>query len=57
MKSDLIDIPARLVHETELAWLLDTGDKKPVWIPKSACEFDVETLTLPKRAALEKGLI
>ena len=57
MKSDLIDIPARLVHETELAWRLDTGDKKPHWIPKSACEFDGETLTLSEATALEKELI
>ena len=25
MKSNLIDIEARIVHETEKAWLLDTG--------------------------------
>ena len=57
MKSDLIDIPARLIHETDGAWLLDTGDDKPVWIPKSAAEFDGETLTLREPLALEKGLI
>lgn len=52
----MIDIPARLVHETELAWLLDTGDSEPVWLPKSAVEFDGLTLTLPKYLAIEKGL-
>jgi hypothetical protein len=57
MKSNLIDIPARLVHETDRAWLLDTGEDKPVWIPKSAAEFDGETLTLPEPLALEKGLV
>lgn len=57
MKSNLIDLPARLVHQTEKAWLLDTGEKKPVWIAKSAAEFDGETLTLPEPLALEKGLI
>lgn len=57
MRSNLIDLPARLVHETEKAWLLDTGEQKPVWIPKSAAEFDGETLTLPEPLALDKGLI
>lgn len=57
MRSNLIDIDARLVRETDLAWLLDTGDKKPTWIPKSAADFDGETLTLPEPLALEKGLI
>ena len=57
MKSNLIDLPARLVHETEAAWLLDTGDKKPTWIPKASAEFDGETLTLPEPLALNKGLI
>jgi len=57
MKSNLIDIEARLIHETERAWLLDTGGDENTWIPKSAAEFDGETLTLPEPLALEKGLI
>lgn len=57
MKSNLIDIDARLVHETEKAWLLDFGEEKPVWVPKSAAEFDGKTLTIPEPLALEKGLI
>ena len=57
MKSNLIDIEARLVHETEKAWLLDAGEKKLVWVPKSSAEFDGETLTIPEPLALEKGLI
>ena len=57
MKSNLIDIPARLIHETEKAWLLTTDDTNKVWIAKSAAEFDGETLTLPEPLALEKGLI
>ena len=57
MKSNLIDIEARLVHQTEKAWLLDiNGDDEPVWIPKSAAEFDDGVLTLPEPLALEKGL-
>jgi len=57
MGSDLIDIEVVLKHETELAWLVDDGDEKPVWIPKSQAEFDGETLTLPEWLALEKELI
>ncbi len=57
MKSNLVDIPARLIVETEKAWKLDTGDKTPVWIAKSTAEFDGETLTLPEPLAVEKGLV
>lgn len=57
MKSNLIDIEARLVHETEKAWLLDTGEDKPTWVAKSVAEFDGETLTIPEPIAQEKGLI
>lgn len=57
MRSNLIDLPARLMHETDKAWLLDTGDDKPTWVPKSAAEFDGETLTLPEPLAIEKGLV
>jgi hypothetical protein len=59
MRSNLIEIAARLVHETERAWLLDTGGKANTWLPKSACEFDQATgmLTLPEPLAQEKGLI
>lgn len=57
MKSDLVDIPARLIHETELAWLLLTAGMPATWIPKSACDFDGETLTLPEALAIDKGFI
>ena len=58
MKSDLIDLEVRLVHETPLAWLFNDG-RKETWLPKSACEFDqvAGILTLPEPLALEKGLI
>ena len=61
MKSDLIDLEVRLVHETPLAWLFtqfnDGGTE--TWLPKSMCEFDqvAGILTLPEPLALEKGLI
>lgn len=59
MRSNLIEIEARLVHETEKAWLLDTGDDKPTWVPKSMAEFDEDAgvLTIPQPAAEEKGLV
>lgn len=59
MRSNLIEIEARLVHETDKAWLLDTGEDEPTWLPKSACEFDEGegTLTLPRPLAEEKGLV
>ena len=55
-RSNLIDLAARLVHETEKAWLLDFGEEKPVWIAKSIAEFDGETCTIPEPIATEKGL-
>jgi hypothetical protein len=57
VKSNLIDIEAYLVHETEKAWLLEMGDNKPVWVPKSGAEFNGTTLTIPEPLALQKGLI
>ncbi|MBS8227137.1 hypothetical protein [Vannielia litorea] len=59
MRSDLIDLEARLVHQTPGAWLLDTGEAEPTWLPKSACEFDEDTgtLTLRRGLAEEKGLV
>ena len=41
MRSNLIEIEARLVHQTEKAWLLDTGKHRPTWLPKASCEFDL----------------
>lgn len=57
MRSDLVDLEARLIHETEKAWLLETENEPSIWIAKSLGEFDGETLTIPKRIAQEKGLI
>lgn len=61
---DLVDIACTLVREAPngLAWLLDCGDKEPVWISKSVCELDVDanghgTVTLPERWAQDKGMI
>ncbi len=57
MKSYVIDLDARLVHETEKAWLLDFGEDKPVWVAKSIAEFDGSVCTLPQKIAEEKGLV
>ena len=56
MKSNLYDFEAKLVHETPKAWLLDVGLDKNVWIPKSAGEFDGQTLTIPEGLVIEKGM-
>ena len=65
MKSNLIDIDVEVVHRTEKAVLVHTGIKEQaVWLPLSQVEIEpngafdgIETLTLPDRLALEKGLI
>ena len=64
MRSNLIDIDVEVVHRTEKAVLVHTGNKdESVWIPLSQCEIEpsgfggIETLTLPEPLALEKGLI
>jgi hypothetical protein len=64
MKSNLIDIDVEVVHRTEKAVLVHTGNKEQaVWIPLSQCEIEpsgidgIETITLPEPLALEKGLI
>lgn len=59
----LIDISCQLKHETPKAWLLDTGDAEPVWVPKSIGELERSddgksyVLILPEWLAMEKGLI
>jgi hypothetical protein len=42
VRSDLVDIPMALHHETERAILVsDNGEEtRAVWIPKSRCEFE-----------------
>lgn len=58
MSEKLHDIPARLVAETEKAWLLDVGLKEAVWLPKSQCEYDPadKILTIPESFAIFKGM-
>lgn len=60
-KRELVDLPCILRHETRRAYLLDFGEKEPVWLPKSQCEYHKEgrneIVTLPEWLAKEKDLI
>lgn len=58
-RSDIIDIACTIIHQTDLAWLIDAGTDAPVWIPKSVGEYDEtdHTMAMPERWAREKGLI
>lgn len=57
----LIDIACLIRHETDKAYLVDVGEKEPVWLPKSMVEmFDHNSgpiVTMPHWLAKEKGLI
>lgn len=54
-RSDLTDIAAELIHQTELAYLLDDG-KTRAWVPKSAVEDNRDgTWAMSERLATEKG--
>ncbi len=56
-RSNLVDIDATLVHETDRAVLLDTGSVR-AWVPKSAVENNGDgTWTLPEAMAVEKELV
>jgi hypothetical protein len=58
-KRELVDIEAKLVHETIKALLLDFGKDEPIWLPKSLVEFDEATgiATMPESFAISKGLV
>jgi hypothetical protein len=58
LNSRLIDLYGRVEVETEKAFLFFDGTKK-VWLPKSQCEWDVDSkeMTVPEWLAMEKGLI
>jgi len=56
-RADLTDIAARVVRETDKAWLVNDGVRE-VWLPKSKAEKNSDgTFTLPDWLASEKGLI
>lgn len=56
--SNLLDIPARFITETEKARKFDVGLKDAVWLPKSQHEWDEAEgiITLSEDLAIEKGM-
>lgn len=58
-RSNLIDIEARIIRESEKARCFDFGGAKNVWLPKSQHEWDGgdNTVTLPEHLAIEKGIV
>jgi len=55
--SEVIDIAATIVAETEKAWRLFDGTKKE-WVPKSQVEQNPDgTFTMPEWLAKDKGFI
>ena len=55
--SELVDIGALVIHQTEKAYLLFDGAVK-AWVPKSQVEDNEDgTFTMPERLAQEKGFI
>ncbi len=62
---DIIEVAVTVKHQTDKAYLVDTGDAdksgNPItqWLPKSQCEYDEAdgTMQMPERLAEEKGLI
>ena len=65
MRSNIIDVDVEVLHSTDKAVLVHTGNKESaVWLPFSQIEIEpngafdgIETVTLPEWLALDKGLI
>ena len=56
-ESDLIDIAAEIVAETDKAWRLYDGTRKE-WVPKSQVENNMDgTFTMKEWLAKDKGFI
>lgn len=58
-RSNLIDVNADLIFETEKAYKVRSDAGKEVWIPKSLCEHDEDkgVFTMSIGIAEEKGLV
>lgn len=57
MRSNLVEISAEVLHETEKALLLSDGWTTE-WVPKSQVEDNLDgTFTMPEWLAQEKGFI
>lgn len=58
VKSELVDLPAKVLIDGDKAYRLDVGGDVPIWVPKSQCEVnDDGTVTMPRWLAKERGLI
>ncbi len=56
-KRELFDLAAKVLHETDRAWLLFDGTTK-AWVPKSVVENNGDgTFTMPSEMAEEKGFV
>lgn len=56
-RSDLVDVAAELLHETEKGLLLFDGDRKE-WVPKAKVEDNGDgTYAMPEWLAQEKEFI
>jgi hypothetical protein len=63
MRSTVVDVTVIVKYETEKAWLVDHGESKPEWVPKSQAEISpnadgkTHTLTVEQWLAEEKGFV
>ncbi len=54
---ELVDVDVDLVHATERAYLFRLGNGTQVWVPKSVCEYENGTCTVPTWWAEKEGMI
>jgi hypothetical protein len=55
-EAKLFDVAAKVVRETDKAWLIDHGGGE-AWVPKSQVEKNPDgTFTMPEWMAVEKGI-
>lgn len=58
MRSNLVDVDVKLIHETDDAYLVCYDEDKPnVWVPKSQSEYEDGVLTVSQWLAEEKGMV
>ena len=57
-RNRLVEVTAKVEHETAKAFLLDIGKEEHVWVPKSqATETETGKFKMPEWLALKKGMI
>lgn len=58
MRSNLVDIDVKLIHETKDAYLVCYDEDEPnVWVPKSESDYDDCVLTVSQWLAEEKEMV